>query len=280
MAAAAGSIQATALASQVTSGPNWLDSMLEMPRTLAESMALGFALPLLHRAAPAGDGHPVMVLPGFLGGDDSTLALRRFLTRLGYVPLPWLEGTNTGRPEQLHAAARRFYRLQRSTDQKISLVGQSLGGVYAREIAREFPHAVRSVITLGSPFGATGEEETNPMVAQLFERLSGLEIEDMQERLGGIDPRTPLGLPSTAVYSKTDGVVAWQTCLEQVTPLSENIEIRGSHSGMAANPHVLHIIADRLAQPMDRWLKFDRTRAGRAIIFPEPALPAPVLEFA
>ena len=257
-----------------SAGPSWLDSMLEMPRTLAETAALSFAWPLLRQMAPSGDGHPVMVLPGFLGGDDSTLSLRRFLTRLGYVPLPWLEGTNTGRPEQLHAAARRFYRLKRSTDRKISLVGQSLGGVYAREIAREFPEAVRSVVTLGSPFGATGDEETNPMVAQLFERLSGLEIEDMQERLGGIDPRTPLGLPSTAVYSKTDGVVAWQTCLEQVTPLTENIEVYGSHSGMASNPHVLHVIADRLAQPLGEWQKFDRTRAGRACVFPPPVDPA------
>ncbi len=252
-------------------GPNWWDSMLELPRTMAETAALSFTWPVLRRLAPAGDGHPVMVLPGFLGGDDSTLALRRFLSRLGYVPLPWLEGTNTGRPEQLHAAARRFYRLQRSTFRKISLVGQSLGGVYAREIAREFPDAVRSVVTLGSPFGATGDEQTNPMVAQLFERLSGLDIDDMRNRLGGIDPRTPLGLPSTAIYSKTDGVVAWQTCLEQITPLSENIEVYGSHSGMAANPQVLHVIADRLAQPLDGWNKFERERGGRAFLFPKPA---------
>ena len=256
-----------------TSGPNWLDSMLELPRTLAETAALSIAWPMLRQLAPAGDGHPVMVLPGFLGGDDSTLALRRFLTRLGYVPLPWLEGRNTGRPEQLHAAARRFYRLKRSTDRKISLVGQSLGGIYAREIAREFPEAVRCVVTLGSPFGATGDEQTNPMVAQLFERLSGLEIEDVQERLGGIDPRTPLGLPSTAVYTKSDGVVAWQTCLEQVTPLNENIEVYGSHSGMAANPQVLHVIADRLAQPLDGWRKFESARAGGTCLFPEPATP-------
>ncbi len=240
---------------------------------MVEMVRLNLVWPLLLSGARSGDGHPVMVLPGFMGGDSSTLMLRRFLVKLGYVSLPWLQGTNTGKPAQLEAATLRFFRAYNSMDTKISLIGQSLGGVYAREIARLFPQAVRCVITLGSPFGTSGEESANPTVARLFEAVSGLSVSDMRARSPSIDPRTPLGLPSTAIYSKSDGVVAWQTCLEQETALSENVEIFGSHSGMAANPDVLHVVADRLAQPAGQWRKFDRGCGVRALRYPKAEAP-------
>ncbi|MGI9323624.1 MAG: esterase/lipase family protein [Pseudomonadales bacterium] len=241
---------------------------------MLEAARLSIAWPLLLQLAKPGDGHPVMVLPGFMGGDSSTLMLRRFLTRLGYVTLPWLQGTNSGRPEQLEAATLRFFRAHSSMGSQISLVGQSLGGIYAREIARSFPHAVRCVITLGSPFGANGNDAANPAVARLFEAVSGLSVEDMRAQSPKIDPRTPLGLPSTAIYSKSDGVVAWHSCLEQESALSENVEVVGSHSGMAMNADVLHVVADRLLQRSDNWQKFDRGCSARQWTYPKAATPA------
>ncbi len=238
-----------------------------------EVSRLGFSWPTLLRHAARGDGHPVMVLPGFLGGDDSTLILRRFLTRLGYVSLPWLHGRNTGNPHLLEGAVRRFYRAHQSSGEKISLVGQSLGGIYAREIARRFPQAVRCVITLGSPYAGQDDAQTaSPMVTRLFESLSGHTAEEMRRRMfDHADPRAPMGLPSTSIYSRTDGVAYWQACVDRESALSENVEVRASHTGMAVNPDVLHVIADRLAQDPDDWRPFDRAAGCRAWFYPEPA---------
>lgn len=258
-------------------GPSNIQLAWELPRVLFEASRLGFSWPLLLQQAPRGDGHPVMVLPGFLGGDDSTLILRRFLTRLGYVALPWLHGRNTGNPHLLEGAIRRFYRAHHASGEKISLVGQSLGGIYARQIAREFPDAVRCVITLGSPFAARDDENTaNPMVQQLYESLSGHTAEEMRARMGSHDPQAPLGLPSTAVYSRTDGVASWHSCMEREGALAENVEVRASHTGMAVNPDVLNVVADRLAQDPGNWRKFDRRQGCRSWVYPKPtAVDAP-----
>ena len=248
-------------------GPRMLHSMTEMPRVLLEMSSVSLALPLLVSEAPQGDGHPVLILPGFTAGDGSTSIFRRFLTQLDYKALPWLQGTNTGNRTLLEGIMRRFYRMHKEMGTKISIVGQSLGGVFAREIAREFPDAVRSVVTLGSPFAAT-HGTTNPAVEKLFEQLSGSTIEEMRAQMPDPDKQAPLTMPSTAIYSKEDGVVAWQTCIEPETEISENIRVIGSHSGMSMNSHVLHIVADRLAQNPDNWERFDLSRGCRRWFYP------------
>lgn len=251
-------------------GPALIDAISEYPRVLIETALLGMSWSALRADAPRGDGHPVIVLPGFMGGDESTLLLRRFLTTLGYKALPWLQGNNLGRPELLEGAMRRFYRAWQAYGTPISLVGQSLGGVFSREIARQFPEATRCVITLGSPFAATEHGNTSPFVARLFEEMSGLSVEEMRALSGKLDPLTPLSVPSTAIYSKRDGVVAWDTCIERDSHLAESIEVQGSHSGMAVSPDVLHVVADRLAEHPSTWRKFDRNRGLRSFIYPAP----------
>ena len=254
------------------SGPSMTNFAWELPRVMFEVSRLGYSWPLLLRNAEPGDGYPVMVLPGFLGGDDFTLILRRFLTRLGYVALPWLHGRNTGNPDLLEGAIRRFYRAHHAGGQKISLIGQSLGGIYAREIARQFPDAVRCVITLASPFAAEDDEHTAiPLVRPLFEQMSGHTAQEMRQRMGDhADPRAPLGMPSAAVYSRTDGVAAWRACVDAESEVAENIEVRASHVGMAMNPDVLQVVADRLAQDPAHWQPFDRYAGCRRWIYPEP----------
>ena len=251
-------------------GPAMFDSWSELPRVLLEATMLGVTWGILRANAPRGDGHPVMVMPGFMGGDESTLLLRRFLASLGYKVLPWLQGRNLGRPELLEGAMRRFYRAWQAYETPISLVGQSLGGVFSREIARKFPDATRCVITLGSPFGATEQGNTNAMIGRLFEEMSGLSVEEMRARFGQGDPRAPLPMPSTAVYSRRDGVVAWDTCVERDSTLAESIEVQGSHSGMAVSPDVLHVVADRLAENPANWRKFDRKCGMRCLVYPAP----------
>lgn len=248
-----------------------MDFAAELPRVMFEMARLSMSWGAMLYLGARGDGHPVMVLPGFTAGDESTLILRRFLTRLGYLSLPWLQGQNTGEPELLEGAMRRVYRAHLAYGEKISIVGQSLGGIYAREIAREFPQAVRCVVTLGSPFAAEDESSTNPFVQRLFESMSGQTVDDMRERLHGTDPRAPLEMPATAIYSKNDGVAAWHTCLQRESEISENVEVVGSHSGMAMNPDVLHVVADRLSQDPSNWTRFDGRRGCGSFVYPKPA---------
>ena len=251
-----------------STGPAIVDSLTEVPRTLCEAWQFTSSWPVLLANAPRGDVHPIMVLPGFTAGDESTAQLRRFLTRLRYKTLPWLQGTNTGRPELLEGAMRRVFRLHHAMGTPISLIGQSLGGVFAREIARAFPEAVRCVITLGSPYNAVSSGATNKLVEKLFEQMSGLTVEEMRELVPEAQAGASLPMPTTSVYSKRDGVVGWQTCIEEEDHNSENIEVFGSHSGMAMNPQVIHIIADRLAQDPADWQRFDHSKGCRRFIYP------------
>lgn len=237
--------------------------MTELPRLLLEVSALSQTWPILSDCSK-GDGHPVMLLPGFMASDTSTTVLRRFLDFKGYRPLPWQLGTNTGAPELVTQLLRHFYRIAQKEKQPITLIGQSLGGVFARELARHFPDKVRQVITLGSPFGASDQTSTNRLVMRLFEVVSGSSSEALRARVGTRNPsEPPPGVPCTSVYSKSDGVVHWRACLEQASVLTQNIEIVGSHTGMAMNPVVYHVIFDRLSLKPGEWQRFDRSKGLR-----------------
>lgn len=250
-------------------GPHALHSATELPRVLVEMTSLAYVWPWLG-AAPRGDGHRVLVLPGFTAGDESTVILRRFLGRIGYVPLPWGLGQNTGSVDLQERLIDSFARLIDECDGKVSIIGQSLGGVYARELARQFSERVRQVITLGSPLSSTGPESTNALVSRLFQYLSGMNHEEMRDQILEFAAEAP-PVPSTAIYTRTDGVVHWSACLEYEAEESENVEVLGSHTGMALNPLVLHVLADRLSQPDGAWRPFERGRGCRAMLYPEPA---------
>lgn len=249
-------------------GPSAWFSAAELPRVILEVASLAYTWPLLS-TAPCGDRHPVLVLPGFTAGDESTLLLRRFLSRLKYRALPWQLGQNTGSFELRDALIEHFDRITSTLDCKLSIVGQSLGGIYARQLAQLFPNRIRQIITLGSPFASKGPESTNPLVAKLFRYMSGMSENDMREQMLNYAKKPP-PVPSTAIYSKSDGVVHWRSCLEFAGEQAENVEIIGSHSGMAVNPVVLNVIADRLAQPEGNWRPFKRNKGIRAWIYPTP----------
>ena len=236
--------------------PIW--SLLEPPRALMEMSTLPLAV-MSMGCAPRGDGHPVMVLPGFMASDSSTLTLRNYLTTLGYEVYPWALGRNLGRRGDIeHKMVERVNHIAATHGQKVSLVGWSLGGIFARQIASDIPDAVRQVITLGSPFGSPGRGGTNREISELFEMMSGENFdEEPVEELEEIWAAPPV--PTTAIYSKTDGVAAWQVCIEEESDLTENIEVYGSHTGLGFNPIVLYAIADRLGQAEGQWKPFDRS---------------------
>jgi pimeloyl-ACP methyl ester carboxylesterase len=204
-------------------------------------------------SAPRGDGHGVLVLPGLLASDASTGVLRRFVRRLGYAVRGWNLGRNRGPTGRvLDALPLELSSLAERTSRPVSLIGWSLGGIYARELARRHPEQVRQVITLGSPFALTDPKQSHADAA--YRRRSYLHAAGRlpaREQLAA-----PIGVPSTATYSRRDGIVAWQACVAPETALHENVEVRCAHLGFGTDPATLWLIADRLAVPAGSRQRF------------------------
>ncbi|HUG98128.1 MAG TPA: alpha/beta fold hydrolase [Gammaproteobacteria bacterium] len=210
-----------------------------------------------HDAKP-GDGHPVVIFPG-LGTDGKSVATLRARCRaLGYHALDWGQGFNTGPQGDLdvwlHTLKSRVVELLSGHAQPATLIGWSLGGLYAREIGKLIAPCIRQVITMGTPFNS-GADHTN--VGWLFRFLSGSS--------SVIDPalslrlRTPPPMRTTSIYSRSDGVVAWQTCRHHKrSALVHDIEVGGSHVGMSWNRDVLAVVADRLGQQPGPWRRYVR----------------------
>ena len=239
--------------------------MLLEGRAIPELGAFLTALPLLS-LAPRGDGHPVLVLPGLVASDTSTRPLRSFLKGRGYAASGWRQGRNLGPREGVqHAMVDLVHELTDTHGRKLSLIGWSLGGVYARQLAKMMPERVRSVIALGSPF-AGDPRATNAW--RVYEMASGRRADEQDARFGGSIAATP-PVPTTAIFSRTDGICAWQGCMEKPSASSENIEVESSHCGMGHHPAVVYAVADRLAQPEGNWAPFDRS-GWRGLVYPDP----------
>jgi pimeloyl-ACP methyl ester carboxylesterase len=234
-----------------------LRHLLTEGRTLVELAAMGATLPILMRA-PQGDGHPVMVLPGFMASDISTKPLRSFLARKGYQAKGWDLGRNLGTQivggqqvlsDQL---LNKVIELSVIHDAKVSLVGWSLGGVLAREIARIIPDCVRQVVTLGSPFN--GPSGSASPVEGIFELINGNLAQNNPDIIKQMAMPPPV--PTSALYSKSDGIAHWKACMHHHFgdhQEAENIRVRGSHTGLGHNPQVVWIVANRLAQAENNW---------------------------
>jgi pimeloyl-ACP methyl ester carboxylesterase len=230
------------------------------------------AWPVLQKA-PAGDGHSVIVFPGLAASDPTTLPLRGYLASLGYATEGWSQGFNFGpRAGVLETARRDLSDAFQRTKRKVSLIGWSLGGVYARELAKEMPEAVRCVITLGSPFSGP-PKATNAW--RVYELTSGHDI-DTQSNQYDLHVAPPV--PTTSIFSRSDGIVAWKASMQDASyghERSENIEVVASHIGLGVNPSAWWAIADRLAQPEGAWRAFDRTGfyGLKGLIYPDPNRP-------
>src|ERR1700754_3200376 len=235
--------------------PPSLFLMLAGARSLLEFNSSLLLSPLL-MCAPKGDGHPVLALPGFLASDLSMAPLRRYLKELGYDTYAWKMGRNFGGVSSLRGALRdRLTEIHETTGRKVSVIGWSLGGIYAGDLALQLPHMVRAVITLGSPF-ANDVRATN--ATRLYEALTGETVDadpDLRAAIAG-----DLPAPATSIYSRTDGIVNWRTCLLRPSDTAENIEVHlASHVGLGVNPGALWAVADRLAQAEGEFRQFDRS---------------------
>lgn len=211
-------------------------------RALPELGAYWLSQPWL-RTLPKGDGHPVMLLPGFGASDWHMNPLKRFLRDRGYAAQGWKLGRNTGMNAKVRdGLAPRLQELHDSHGAKVTLIGWSLGGVFARELARRKPELVRAVITLGSPFNMSPSANN---VDALFRRANP----GFKPDYAGFAKRIPAPpVPSISIYSKSDGIVAWQCSQEEQGEQIENIEVFSSHFGLGVNPLVLRAIALKLSQ--------------------------------
>jgi hypothetical protein len=222
------------------------------------------------RDVPRGDGHPVLVLPGFLAPEFSTAPLRSFLRDLCYDARSSHLGVNLGPSEKVSEKVQeRLAHLHERHGRTVSLVGWSLGGIYARELARAHPERVRMVITMGTPFADVSATHAARFIPL---RPEGKALNEAHELRAAL--RRPLEVPTTSIYSKSDGIVHWQGCLQEEGPERENVEVHCSHTGMGFHPEVFRIVADRLALPEAHWRPFGRGEASSAKRGPRARPPA------
>lgn len=243
--------------------PRLLHSVAEPVRATGEYATSTGLMPLVS-LLPAGDGHPVLVLPGFTASDASTRRLRRVLSSLGYDAHPWDLGRNLGpTPQVVNGLPILLQKVVRHAGQRASLVGWSLGGAFARDLAARHSHLVRQVVTLGSP--VRNEVQGASRASALFDALRSRHVAGHAL----LDDGVPLEVPVTAIHTRSDGIVHWETCLVQEAPNSENLRVRGSHIGLGYNPAVLYVIADRLSLPEHGWKPFRPPMPYRRIITTE-----------
>jgi hypothetical protein len=204
---------------------------------------------------PRGDGHGVLLIPGF-GADARWMRpLSTALRQIGYAPQDWGLGRNLGMNPVIRAALKeRLESMASTSGRKVSIVGWSLGGVFARELARARPEQVQNVITLGSPINR--RPDANNMMA-LFRLANGGRASRV-DREGFERRRIAPPVPCTAIYSRGDGIVAWEACMEEPAANTRNVEVRGSHCGMVVNSEVLCVIARVLAATQSERLSDGR----------------------
>jgi pimeloyl-ACP methyl ester carboxylesterase len=252
----------------LTESPMEIATHAPAPRAAPSWLLLGFeplraafefaGVQLMDKAAlPRGDGHPVVLFPGLASDQRALGPLKGLCRRLGYQPHDWGRGFNTGPEGDVDAwideLAGDVHALLGGEAHSASLVGWSLGGIYAREVARRLPGRVRQVITIGTPFAGTAEHTHAGLAYRLLNGNEPTLDAALQRRLAEAPP-----VPATSIFSRSDGVVAWQACLQRGPGLHENVEVSGSHCGLGWNAEVFAIVADRLAQPPGRWRPYAR----------------------
>lgn len=244
--------------------PSWFWLFTESGRAVTEySVSLPYRKLLRHSSR--GDGHPVLVIPGFMTTDLSTAPMRDFLVQLGYSAYGWEQGRNYAAVELIDVLAHRLAEIYEKHKTKVSLVGWSMGGIYARQIAKKNPGQVRQIITMGAPFAGITEPNNVSWIYNLFtwskvDKVDPWLIKDLPN---------PAPVPTTAIYSKQDGIVPWEVCREQEEDhWHQNVQVRGSHLGLGVNPAVLAVLADRLPYTQENWQPFQAGFMSKLLFYP------------
>lgn len=192
-------------------------------------------------SVPRGDGAAVLVFPGFLTGDWATVRLIEWLRMLGHDARGWGGGSNWGPSASAIQRCRDLLdEALAKSGRKVTLIGRSLGGLYARELAKDAPEKVARVITLGTPVRFPVATPLSPFATA----LSGGFEASFVARAPSLPENPPV--PVTAIYSRKDGIVPWQACLIAESATSENVEVDSAHTIMGSHPKAMRVIAERL----------------------------------
>jgi len=193
--------------------------------------------------ASQGGGHKVLVIPGFMASPLSTSTLRSYLDQLGYESIDWGLGRNLARLEQADQLSDLI--IQHTKDEPMTVIGWSLGGLYARKLAAEHPDKVRKVITLASPYRDVDAPNNASWLFGLFQRMRGQSKDNRPSWVA--DLAKPVSIPSVAFYTKEDGIVPWQSCCDFEDPTDhKNIEVYTSHNALGVNQYVIEKITEEL----------------------------------
>ena len=221
--------------------------LLRESRVVVERLALMASLRKLQAASPRGRGECVMVVPGVATDDGWTSTLRDFLTAIGYDTVGWGLGRNRGNvPKLIPRLIEQAEEVAHDRGRALRLVGWSLGGYLSREVARERPELVERVITLAAPIvGGPSYTASAPGYVR-----KGWDLDDIKKTVLERE-QSPIEVPIFAVYSRSDGVVAWRACIDRFeNPIVEHHEVRASHLGMVNSPRVFRLVADLIARPL------------------------------
>jgi esterase/lipase len=219
-----------------------------------------------------GNGHSVLVLPGFGASDATTYKLRAFLTEIGYDTHGWKCGVNWGPTKKtVNNLVNHIHEIHKNNGGKeITIIGHSLGGILAREFAKDYPHLVNQVITLGSPFGLGHDENyPKPLVKKLFEAIhykNSIVNDDAVAKQTLIPPP----VPTTSIYTRNDHVAYWKASINPKAKNAENIEVNSSHFGLIVNYGSFLIIADRLDRHSKKWKPFKSKNYPYDVFYKKP----------
>ena len=226
--------------------PHWALTFSETSRAFFDAVHCSWSLPLLWQLK-RGDEHGVMVIPGFMTGDIYNRALIEYLRNMGYNADGWGQGYNLG-PDHFDMGSLHTRLKELGRGRPVSVIGHSLGGIYAREIAVEIPSDIRQVISLGSPFADVNGDGTH--AAHMYRFLNP--DRPQKPRDPALDAAPPV--PTTAIYTRGDGVIHWRTAIQtKGHQNTQNLEVPGSHSGLTHNAMVWYLLADRLSQSEENW---------------------------
>ena len=233
---------------------------------IAVEAPLFMSVPWRRLPIPKGDGHPVLLIPGFMTSDATMRPLARELRKLGYRALTWGEGFNLGtKPELIDRLIEKLESLRAETGMQVSLIGWSLGGIISRKLAVKRPDLIRRVMMLGSPIhGTAGSTRVGALMA-MIEKTRKTTI--IQRR--GIPSRpAPCKVPVVSLFNQFDAIANWKNCFETESPNAENIHVTASHFGFGVNPAVMQVLTDRLAQPRSGFHPYHAPGFAHAFIQP------------
>jgi alpha/beta superfamily hydrolase len=225
--------------------PSFILHLTEVIRAIYQAIKAWFFM-RSYTYENVGKNRPILVVPGLMGTDLSTKMLRSFLSKMGFRVLGWEMGRNLGKFQDLQPLTQKVKNFHEKTGKKVILIGWSMGGIFVREIGKRAPESVNQLITMGSPFGNIHAPNNAKWVFDLLNK-GRKELPEFENQI-----HEPAPLPTLAIYSKSDGIVPWEACMERVEDdLHKNHEAVSSHFGMGTNKEIFKLVLDRAAMEFD-----------------------------